>query len=73
MISFFQKRNEIQFSIFFIAGSLNCAAFTAGIIEAVLNGANFVSEHVHEKTNNLGFQPGRTQTRLYSHSVKLEA
>ena len=24
------------------AGSLNCAAFTAGMLEAVLNGANFV-------------------------------
>lgn len=27
---------------FFSTGKLNCAAFTAGIIEAVLNGANFV-------------------------------
>lgn len=25
------------------SGSLNCAAFTAGMLEAVLNGANFVS------------------------------
>ena len=24
-------------------------------------------EPVHEKTNNLGFRPGPTQTRLYSH------
>jgi hypothetical protein len=30
-------------NIIFVSGSLNCAAFTAGIIEAVLNGANFVS------------------------------
>ena len=30
-------------------------------------------EPVHEKTNNLGFRPGRTQTRLYSDSIKLEA
>lgn len=30
--------------VFFISAKLNCAAFTAGIIEAVLNGANFVSE-----------------------------
>jgi len=29
--------------VFFVLGSLNCAAFVAGIIEAVLNGANFVS------------------------------
>ncbi|KAL4236981.1 Trafficking protein particle complex subunit 5 [Mactra antiquata] len=34
-------------------GSLNCAAFTAGIIEAVLNGANFpakVTVHWHKGT-----------------------
>ena len=30
-------------------------------------------EQVHEKTNNLGFRLGPTQTRLYSHSIKLEA
>ena len=30
-------------------------------------------EPVHEKTNNLGFRPGPTQTRLNSHSLKLEA
>ena len=30
-------------------------------------------EPVYEKTNNLGFRPGPTQTRLYSHSIKLEA
>ena len=33
----------------------------------------FLFEPVHEKTNNLGFRPGLTQTRLYSHSIKLEA
>ena len=32
-----------------------------------------VLEHVHEKTNNLGFRPGPTQTRLFSDSMKLEA
>ena len=32
-----------------------------------------VIEPVHEKTNNLDFQPGQTKTRLYSHSIKLEA
>ncbi|GFN81469.1 trafficking protein particle complex subunit 5-like [Plakobranchus ocellatus] len=34
-------------------GSLNCAAFTAGILEAVLNGANFpakVTVHWHKGT-----------------------
>ena len=30
-------------------------------------------EPVREKTNNLGFRLGLTQTRLYSHSIKLEA
>ena len=30
-------------------------------------------EPVREKTNNLGFQPGLTQTRLYSHRKELEA
>ena len=36
-----------------IAGSLNCAAFVAGVIEAVLVGANFpakVSAHWHKGT-----------------------
>ena len=28
---------------------------------------------MHEKTNNLGFRPGLTQTRLYSHRRQLEA
>ena len=31
------------------------------------------SESAHEKTNNLGFRPGPTQNRLYSHRIKLEA
>ena len=30
-------------------------------------------EPVHEKTNNLAFRPGPTQTRLYSHRSRLEA
>ena len=30
-------------------------------------------EPVHEKTNNLGFQPRPTQTRLYGHRRWLEA
>ena len=29
-------------------------------------------EHVHEKTNNLGFGPGQTQTGLYSHRSWIE-
>ena len=31
------------------------------------------TEPVHEKTNNLGFRLGLTQTRLYSHRSRLEA
>ena len=31
------------------------------------------NEPVREKTNTLGFRPGPTQTRLYSHRIKLEA
>ena len=34
---------------------------------------NLLFESVHEKTNNLGFHLGPTQTRLYSHRVKLKA
>ena len=32
-----------------------------------------ISEPLHEKTNNLGFQPGPTHTGLYSHRRQLEA
>ena len=32
-----------------------------------------VFEPVHEKTNNLGFQPGPTQTSLYSHRRNIES
>ena len=32
-----------------------------------------IIEPVHEKTNNLGFRPGLTQTGLYSHRKELEA
>ena len=31
------------------------------------------NEPVREKTNNLGFRPGPTQTGLYSHRKRLEA
>ena len=31
------------------------------------------NEPVHEKTNNLSFRPGPTQTSLYSHRKELEA
>ena len=33
----------------------------------------FLNEPVREKTNNLGFRPGLTQTGLYSHRRWLEA
>ena len=32
-----------------------------------------VFEHVREKTNNLGFRPGPTQTSLFGHRKKLDA
>ena len=34
---------------------------------------SIIIEPVHEKTNNLGFRPGPTQTGLYSHRSRLEA
>ena len=34
---------------------------------------NLSFEPVHDKTKNLGLRPSPTQTRLYSHSIKLEA
>ena len=40
-----------------------------GTVKSAVN----IIEPVHEKTNNLGFQPGLTQTKLYSNSKKLEA
>ena len=33
----------------------------------------FEFEPVREKTDKFGFRPGPTQTRLYSHSLKLKA
>ena len=32
-----------------------------------------LNEPVRDKTNNLGFRPGLTQTSLYSHRKELEA
>ena len=34
---------------------------------------NLIYEARHEKTNNLGFRPGATQTGLYSHRSRLKA
>ena len=39
-------------------------------IEVVVN---VINEPVHEKTNNMGFRTGPTQTGLYSHRRWLEA
>ena len=44
-VSFYFKSRQILFLFYvflFFSGSLNCAAFMAGIVEAVLNGCNFV-------------------------------
>ena len=35
--------------------------------------AKLLQMPVHEKTNNLGFRPGPTQTGLYCHTIKQEA
>ena len=42
-------------------------------IDRLLAKSNMTNEPVREKTNNLGFRPGPTQTRLYSHRTLLEA
>ena len=39
-------------------------------IEVVVN---VINEPVHEKTDNMGFRPGPTQTGLYNHRRWLEA
>ena len=49
----FHKNQAYWILIIFETGSLNCAAFEAGIIEAVLDGCNFpakVSAHWHKGT-----------------------
>ena len=44
------------------------------LITCNMDGLQLVSyEPVREETNNLGFRPGLTQTRLYSHRKELEA
>ena len=40
---------------------------------AFANVQPIIIEPVHEKTNNLGFRPGLTQTGLYNHRICLEA
>ena len=62
--------NSDRFTIYFSVSF--CAHKTViwnadGIAGIILN------EPVHEKTNNLGFRPGLTQTSLYSHRSMLEA
>ena len=53
---------------YFFTGTLNCAAFTAGIIEAVLNGANFVSYMHGSRSGDRGSgpppPPGESQSCL---------
>ena len=56
--------------------TLTCESFAEGTA-ATLNAEECVSiylfEPVHDKTNNLGFRPGPTQTGLYKHRRWLEA
>ena len=49
--------------LLFVCALCFCPFFPPGIL----------IEPVHEKTNILGFQPGLTQTGLYSHKRWLEA
>ena len=49
------------------------AIIMIAVIEAVTFDGRLLYEPVHEKTNNFGFQPSPTQTRLYSHRSRLEA
>ena len=46
-------------------------AMAASLNDLVIQ--DFKFEPSREKTNNLGFRPGPTQTRLYSHRTKLGA
>ena len=47
---------------------LNWRTYEGGALIKVADSAIFtVVEPVHDKTNNLGFRPGPTQTSLYSH------
>ena len=39
----------------------------------VIGFSDVINEPVREKTNNLGFRPGLTQTGLYNHRRWLEA
>ena len=65
---------------------LICPGLTAGLEEyKILNRSDSLNhcdipdhpihtnEPLHEKTNNLGFRPGLTQTGLFSHRSRLEA
>ena len=53
---------DLKFSYVHPAATLTCLMFKRKQYEPP-----------HEKTNNSGFRPGPTQTRLYSDSIKLEA
>ena len=41
--------------------------------ELIIESDDITSKPLHEKTNNFGFRPGPTLTRLYSHRSRLEA
>ena len=53
--------------------ALKVDRFFASEALIILHINHILFEPVHEKTNNLGFRPGPTQTRLYSHRSRLEA
>ena len=57
-------------TIFFV--SLEQYYSHIAIIDTMLD-VEAINEPSHEKTNNLGFRPGQTQTGLYSHRSRLAA
>ena len=68
----------VEIIIIVTAISIDCINPYLQVLSQYLKTADFhrmklINEPVHEKTNNLGFRPGPTQTGLYSHRSRLEA
>ena len=68
----------VSILVYMVAESLKFTALIYCIISIVyyimqVFSSSQLFEPVHEKTNNLGFRPGLTQTGLYNHRRWLEA
>ena len=63
-VDVFGKRHQTVHSvdIRYHKRTINCTSLNKNI-----NHTPMTFEPVHDKTNNLGFRPGPTQTSLYSH------